>query len=602
MNAAMAVHAGALRDALRHGCCGNGCPEHRPRGPTLPQSCRWRDRTAWPAPGNRETGRPARRRVAACLRPLVRFPPDNDTAACHAGAVLEDPDRCYEAARSKDSRFDGWFICAVTSTGIYCRPSCPARTARREHMRFYPTAAAAQQAGFRACLRCRPDAAPGSPEWDRRADVVARAMRLIRDGVVDREGVVGLARRLAYSTRQLHRLMTAEVGTGPLALARAQRAQTARILLERTALPVSDVAFAAGFSSVRQCNETMRQIFADTPLGLRRVRPLPAELHRAGSGPEHRDGSGGTPQSIHLRLPCRLPFTASSVLAFLGQRSVAGVERFDGTRYQRSLRLARGQGIVTVWAGPDGSVREGGSVLADLRLSDLHDLTSAVERCRRLLDLDADPVAIAETLGADSHLGPVVGEEPGRRVVGAVDGFELAVRAVIGQQVSVRGGRTVAAKLVAAAGQPLARPDGNTTSLTHLFPTPEALVELAHRKPDAFAMPARRRQALVALSRAVIDGELVIDAGADPGRMRAQLVALPGVGPWTAEYVAMRALRDPDAFMPTDLGVLRAAAALGLPDDPARLDEHSQRWRPWRSYAMAHLWSLPVPSTKGKAA
>ena len=230
--------------------------------------------------------------------------------------MIEDPDRCYEAAKSKDARFDGVFFCAVTSTGIYCRPSCPARTPKRENMRFYPTAAAAQQAGFRACLRCRPDATPGSPEWNIRADVVARAMRLIRDGIVDREGVEGLARRLGYSTRQLNRLVTAEVGTGPLALARAQRSQTARVLLETTDLPIAHIAFAAGFASVRQCNDTVRQIFADTPSGLR--------ARAARSAPAGATPGAGAPQAIHLRLPCRRPFNPASVLDFLGAARAAG--------------------------------------------------------------------------------------------------------------------------------------------------------------------------------------------------------------------------------------------------------------------------------------
>ena len=251
--------------------------------------------------------------------------------------MIEDPDRCYQAAQSKDARFDGWFFCAVTSTGIYCRPSCPARTPKRQNVRFYPTAAAAQQAGFRACLRCRPDATPGSPEWNVRADVVARAMRLIRDGVVDREGVEGLARRLGYSTRQLNRLITAEVGTGPLALARAQRSQTARILLETTDLPVAHVAFAAGFASVRQCNDTVRQIFADTPSGLRARAARSARTGHAAAG-----GLEGASQAIRLRLPCRRPFSPASVLEFLGVRALPGVESFEGASYRRTLRLPRG--------------------------------------------------------------------------------------------------------------------------------------------------------------------------------------------------------------------------------------------------------------------
>jgi len=520
--------------------------------------------------------------------------------------VIEDPDRCYQAAQSKDARFDGWFFCAVTSTGIYCRPSCPARTPKRQNVRFYPTAAAAQQAGFRACLRCRPDATPGSPEWNVRADVVARAMRLIRDGIVDREGVEGLAQRLGYSTRQLNRLVTAEVGTGPLALARAQRSQTARILLETTDLPVAHVAFAAGFASVRQCNDTVRQIFADTPSGLR-ARAVRSAHGRRGAG-----GTGSTTaQSIRLRLPCRRPFSPASLFDFLGSRALPGVESFDGSSYRRSLRLPHGHGVVALSAPWDGGEarddRSGPScVEGDLVLSDLRDLTTAVSRCRQLLDLDADPVAVWEALRGDALVGPVVEHDPGRRVPGAAEGFELAVRAVIGQQVSVSGARTVAGRLVQAAGIPLAEPAG---PVTHLFPTPAALVELAGRDPGVFAMPAGRRRAVVALADAVERGDVVIDAGADALEVRRALVRLPGIGPWTAEYVAMRALRDPDAFMPTDLGIRRAARAVGLPDDPVRLAGAADGWRPWRSYAMAHLWSLPTPDAeiptppmKGRAA
>ena len=515
--------------------------------------------------------------------------------------VIEDPDRCYQAAQSKDARFNGQFFCAVTSTGIYCRPSCPARTPKRENMRFYATAAAAQQAGFRACLRCRPDATPGSPEWNIRADVVARAMRLIRDGVVDREGVEGLARRLGYSTRQLNRLITAEVGIGPLALARAQRSQTARVLLETTDLPVAHVAFAAGFASVRQCNDTVRQTFADTPSGLRARAARTAQGRRAAREP--------VTQAIRLRLPCRQPFNPVSVLDFLGLRALPGVELLDASSgsYTRSLRLPHGHGVATLRApeseGPDGPAY----VEGELNLSDLRDLQTAVARCRQLLDLDADPVAIWEALRGDTLVGTLVQGDPGRRVPGTADGFELAVRAVVGQQVSVPGARTVAGRLVAAAGEPLPGPVG---TVTHLFPTPAALVELAESDPAAFSMPAGRRRAVVALAQAVDAGDVVIDPGADPAELRSSLVALPGIGPWTAEYVAMRALRDPDAFMPTDLGIRRSAVALGLPDDPVHLRELTERWRPWRSYAMAHLWAMPAAATpqlptrrtKGRAA
>ncbi|HEX4161074.1 MAG TPA: AlkA N-terminal domain-containing protein, partial [Acidimicrobiales bacterium] len=438
------------------------------------------------------------------------------------------------------------------------------------------------------------------PEWNVRADVVARAMRLIRDGVVDLEGVEGLARRLGYSTRQLNRLITAEVGTGPLALARAQRSQTARLLLETTELPIAHIAFAAGFASVRQCNDTIREIFADTPSGLR--------ARAAKSSQAKRDRQLAAPQAIHLRLPCRRPFNPASVLDFLGLRALPGVEALESTSYRRTLRLPHGHAVVTLAAPVPGRDETDGPAYigADLVLSDLRDLTTAVARCRQLLDLDADPIAVCEALRYEPLIGELVAKDPGRRVPGAAEGFELAVRAVIGQQVSVAGARTVAGRLVEAAGDALSDPTG---PLTHLFPTPEALAELATSDPGAFAMPTSRRRALVALAEAVADGGVVIDPGADPVELRRSLVALPGIGSWTAEYVAMRALRDPDAFMPTDLGIRRGAQALGLPDGPAQLLAVSEGWRPWRSYAMAHLWALPIPTAeiparpqKGRAA
>ena len=498
--------------------------------------------------------------------------------------MLHDDELCYQAILSKDARFDGWFFVGVTSTRIYCRPSCPARTPKREHVQFHPSAASAQQAGFRACLRCRPDATPGSPEWNVRADVVARAMRLIRDGIVDREGVMGLAQRLGYSDRHLNRLITAEVGTGPLALARAQRSQTARTLLEMTTLPIARIAFASGFASVRQFNETMQQVFADTPRGLR------SRISKKSPG---RYGDGDT-QGIRLRLAARRPFNPDSVFRFLIDRMVTGIESFEGSSYQRSLRLAHGYAVVSLTPSATGD-HGPAYVEAELHLSDLRDLTSAVSRCRQLFDLDADPIAIRLALGEDPLIGELVTRDPGRRVPGAVDGFELAVRAIIGQQVSVAGARTVAGRLVLSAGEPLARPFG---SITHLFPTPEALIALAKDDPGAFSMPATRRSALVALAEAVLVGDVVIDPGSDPAELRRSLVALPGIGPWTAQYVAMRALRDPDAYMASDLGIKRGLSAVGAPLDPAESSRLSDRWRPWRSYAMAHLWSIPTnPAT-----
>ena len=486
--------------------------------------------------------------------------------------MIEDFDRCYRAVQSRDARFDGWFFTAVTSTGIYCRPSCPALTPRRANVRFYPTAAAAQQAGFRACKRCRPDAAPGSPEWDTRADVVARAMRLIADGVVDRDGVPGLAAALGYSTRQIERLLLAELGAGPVALARAQRAQTARVLIEASELRMADVAFAAGFSSVRQFNDTVLTVFATAPVDLRRRA-------RGRGGPDGRPAgpSAGGP-TVDLRLPFRRPLCPDNLFGHLVATAVPGVEEVRLGAYRRTLRLPHGPGVVALRPTPD-------HVSCRLTLTDVRDLTTAVARCRRLLDLDADPEAVDEVLAADPALHDLVHKTPGRRVPRTPDEAEMAVRAVIGQQVSTAAARTHAARLTVAHGTEVADPAGG---LTHLFPEPSALA--ASGAPELTG-PARRRTSLVALAEALATGRLDLGPGCDRERARALLATLPGLGPWTTEMVAMRALGDPDAFPAGDLGVRRAAAGVGLARTPAALAVCSERWRPWRAYAVQYLWS-----------
>jgi AraC family transcriptional regulator, regulatory protein of adaptative response / DNA-3-methyladenine glycosylase II len=518
--------------------------------------------------------------------------------------VIDDFDRCYRALQSKDARFDGWFVTCVTSTGIYCRPSCPAMLPKPQNVRFLPTAAAAQDAGFRACKRCRPDASPGSPEWDVRADLVARAMRCIADGVVDREGVSGLANRLGYGVRQLQRQLLAEVGAGPLALARAQRAQTARVLIETTALDFASVAWGAGFQSVRQFNATVQEVFATTPSDLRaRARK--------------RDrGAAPIAGAIDLRLPLREPFNAEGVFAHLVATMVPGVEEYARKgesgerseqasstdpiprhgaasvrgpgiparserdheyRYRRALRLPHGQGIVELVPAVD-------HVRCRLRLADLRDLTAAVNRCRRLLDLDADPVAVDAHLSLDDTLAPLVAKDPGRRVPRSVDSAELAIRAVLGQQVSTRSARTHAARLVLACGEPLATPDGG---LTHCFPDAAAIAE---GDGTALAMPASRTRTVRAIASALADGSLVIDESCDRAELTDRLTALPGIGPWTAATIAMRAAGDPDAFLAGDLGVVTAARLLDLPTDAPALLARAERWRPWRSYAVQYLW------------
>ena len=480
----------------------------------------------------------------------------------------------YVAVQSRDPRFDGWFFVAVTSTGIYCRPSCPSPPARPAGVRFFPTAAAAQRAGFRACKRCVPDATPGSPEWDRRGDVVGRAMRLIADGVVDRDGVPGLAHRLGYSQRQLNRLLMAEVGAGPLALARAQRAQTARILLETTELRAGEIAFAAGFSSVRQFNETVQEVFALAPMALRA---------RSVARREGRGAPRATPGSVVLRLAYRSPFQPVQLFGFLAARAIPGVEEGDPARYRRTLSLPNGSGVaeVSTDAGAHGYLQ------CVLTLDDVRDLTAAVRRLRRLLDLDADPVAVVEALGPDPVLGASVAAMPGLRTPGHVDGDELAFRAVLGQQVSVAGARTVAGRLAAEHGKRLTNGSG---SLTSLFPSAAVIAALA---PEQLPMPVARARAIVRLASALASGDVVLDAGADRDAVTEQLLAIEGIGPWTVAYIRLRALGDPDAFLPSDLGVRRALEALGLPGDPRSAASLAETWRPWRSYALQYLWSRP---------
>ncbi|MFD7164702.1 bifunctional transcriptional activator/DNA repair enzyme AdaA [Streptomyces violascens] len=448
-----------------------------------------------------------------------------------------DHEAQYEAVTSRDARFDGEFFFAVATTGIYCRPSCPAVTPRRKNVRFFPSAAAAQGHGFRACRRCRPDAVPGSAEWNARADVVGRAMRMIGDGVVDREGVPGLANRLGYSTRQVQRQLTAEVGAGPVALARAQRAHSARVLLQTTSLPVTEIAFASGFASVRQFNDTIRQIYARTPSGLRE------EAGTRATGPRATAAAG-----IPLRLAYRGPYATTETFDLLAAEAVEHVEEVVGEAgartYRRTLRLPHGTAVVAVdEAAPAHTAARQGWLDARIHLTDLRDLTTAVQRLRRLFDLDADPYAVDERLGADPRLAPLVARTPGLRSPGAADPDECAVRALVG--------REGAAALVETYGKRLDVPCG---TLTHLFPEPALLA--GHPDPH-----------LAALATALADATLRLDAGADRDEAARVLRTLPGMGEETVAVIRARALGDPDV-------------------GPAQGED---AWRPWRSYAHRHL-------------
>ena len=477
-----------------------------------------------------------------------------------------DNERCYRAVRSRDTRFDGMFYTAVTTTRIYCRPSCPAVTPKQSNVEFYVTAAAAQTAGFRACRRCLPDATPGSPEWDVRADVVGRAMRLINDGVVEREGVEGLAARLGYTSRHLGRVLGQEVGAGPLALARARRAQTARVLVETTPMSLAEIAFASGFSSVRQFNDTVREVYAATPSQLRNGR-------RSGDTPTHAG-------PVQLRLAVREPFDGDAVLDFLAPRAVPGVEEVRDGVYSRALRLPHGAAVVSLAPSPT-------SVDARLWISDLRDVTAAVARCRRLFDLDADPQAVEAALCDDRVIGPMVRARPGLRVPGHVDGAELAVRAVLGQQISVARASALAARLVQDYGEPV---ESSVPAVDRLFPSAQRLAEV---DPATLPMPRSRGRALVRLCEALASGAIALDGSADRADVRAELLAVPGIGPWTAGYIAMRALGDTDVMLTTDVGVRHACERLRI--DPGGMDEIAQRWRPWRSYALMQMWTSGQP-------
>ncbi len=482
-----------------------------------------------------------------------------------------DPDACYTAVRTRDPRFDGWFYTGVTSTGIYCRPSCPARTPLRRNARFFPTAAAAQVAGFRACRRCRPDTVPGSPEYDHAADVAGRAVRLIDDGYVERHGVDGLAGRLGYSSRHLQRILTTELGAGPLHLARARRAHAGRVLVQTTDLSFADIAFAAGFGSVRQFNDTVREVFAVTPSELRAA----ATGTRDVAPPSSTCAETGIGTGVRVRLPYREPFDAVSLWRYLRARIVPGLEEMAGGTYRRAIALPGGPGIVELTPAD-------GWVDAVITLPRLHDLGAAVTRCRRLLDLDADSIGRAHGFD-DDPLGTLAARYPGLRVPGSTEPFETAVRTVLGQQVSLAAAARLGAVLVERAGT---RVDDSGGGLVAAFPEPAQVLDAM-----PLPMPGARNRTVAALAEAVADGTLVLDHAASFAATADALDALPGIGPWTRDYIRMRALGDPDAFPAGDLALRRQAEHLGLPGTTTELSRYARRWSPFGSFAAQLLWT-----------
>ncbi|MEE9607004.1 MAG: AlkA N-terminal domain-containing protein [Myxococcota bacterium] len=487
-----------------------------------------------------------------------------------------DAETCYRALRTRDPRFDGRFFTAVVSTGVYCRPVCPALTPRLENCRFLPCAAAAQEAGFRPCLRCRPEASPGTPAWLGTSATVSRALRLISEGALDRCGVEALAARLGIGERHLRRLFAKHLGASPLAVALTRRILFAKKLIDETALPFTQVALASGFSSLRRFNDAIARSYRRTPRELRRGR---------------RRASSAESAELTLILPYRPPLDWDALIGFLRPRATPGVEAVEADVYRRTVTLDGAQGEVEV-----RPVAGRHHLLAKIRLSAPTVLIDVTERLRRLFDLGADPGAIAQHLGRNAQLAAAVTARPGLRIPGAWDSFELAVRAIVGQQVSVAAATRFAGRLAEAYGEPVPTSRG----LERLFPTPEAL---AAADLSSIGLTRARAHAVAALAAAVARKELTFDASRGLDATVRSLRELPGVGEWTAQYIALRALGEPDAFPASDLGLRRALARGGDLPDERQLAQLAEAWRPWRGYAAMYLWtSGPRGAGSGAAA
>jgi AraC family transcriptional regulator of adaptative response / DNA-3-methyladenine glycosylase II len=477
-----------------------------------------------------------------------------------------DHEACYRALCQRDPRFDGRFFTGVRTTGIYCRPICPARTPRAENVTFYPTAAAAQEAGFRPCLRCRPETAPDLGAWRGTSNTVSRALGLIELGALDEASIDDLAARLGVGERQLRRLFRQHLGASPVAVAQTRRVLLAKQLIHETRLPMAEIAFAAGFGSVRRFNETFQALFA---------RP-PGALRRAGK-PEISAGPQG---EIGVTLRYHPPYDWPGMLDFLRARAIPGIERVTATAYARTVQLGGVQGTVAV------ARAAGNALCATIRFPRLAALPVLIARLRRVFDLAADPVPIVAHLAKDPVLAPLVKARPGLRVPGAWDGFELALRAVPGQQITVGAAARLAGKLVAAHGARLREPEGD---LTHVFPEPAVL---AGADLTTFGLPRSRAAALCAMAAAALADPHLFDATATLDDAVRRLKAIRGVGEWTAQYIALRQLREPDAFPAADLGLLRAMAVHeGGGRSASALLGRAETWRPWRAYAAQHLWA-----------
>ena len=479
-----------------------------------------------------------------------------------------DRDACYRALRARDTRFDGRFFVAVRTTGIYCRPICPARCPKLENITFHASAASAQEAGFRPCLRCRPECAPDLAGWRATSRTVSRALALIADGVLDDGDVEGLALRLGIGERQLRRLFDKHLGATPIAVAQTRRVLLAKQLLHETRMKMVDVAFAAGFGSLRRFNDTFQRLYGQPPSALRREATAATASIRGSS-------------AITLTLAYAAPYDWPAMIEFLAARAIPGVEVVLPDRYRRTIELNGCHGILDV-----APMRRRNALAATIHFPDVRALPAIIGRIRNLFDLGSDVAAIDAQLAEDPLLARLVAARPGLRVPGAWDPFEFALRAVLGQQITVTAARKLAGELVAAHGEPLASgPDGG---LTTVFPRPERLATA----DLALGMPRARIATLRGIAVAVVADPHLFDGGGDLDAKLARLRALPGIGEWTAQYIAMRALREPDAFPAADIGLLRAMTGCdGVRPTPAAVLARAERWRPWRAYAAQHLWS-----------
>src|SRR5436190_16688471 len=490
-----------------------------------------------------------------------------------------DFEACRRAFVTRDPRFDGRIFGAVKTTGIYCRPICPARTPKPQNMTFYPTAAAAQEAGYRPCLRCRPEASPDLGAWRGTSNTVSRALALIEGGAMDNGDVDALAGRLGVGERQLRRLFRQHLGASPVAVAQTRRVLLATQLIQETVLRRGEVALASGFGSVRRVNETFQQLFNRPPGQLRRSRQ--AEVPAASDG-------------IVVRLPYKPPYDWDAIIRFLTDRAIPGVERVEPKRYARTLQVDGACGVVIVTPRHDGALQ------AEIHFSKLKALPAVIARVRRVFDLSADPTLIGAHLSQDPALAPLIAARPGLRAPGAWDGFELAVRAILGQQITVGAARALAAKLVEAYGAPTDDPVAAALGLTRTFPTPD---RLAGREDISLVlgMPRARGAAIEGLARTVAADPAIFTPRADLESAIAALKALPGVGEWTAQYIALRELREPDAFPGADIGLMRAMTDdAGVRPTADELVARSERWRPWRAYAAQHLWAADPAFAAGK--